>query len=311
MAAYVFKRLFQGLIVVIGVTLIVFLIIHLIPGDPARTRLGIKATPAAVKRLDHELGLDKSLPAQYFTYLGNLLHGDLGTSLTQHTSVSSLIGPRVVPSLILVIYAIMLSLILAVPMAIFSALRRNRFPDHIVRALSVLMYSIPSFWLGLMLAVIFGLDLHIFPTSGLEQSFPGGYAKTLTLPAITVAFITTPVIVQVLRNSMVDALQSENVAAAHARGLDQRRVTRRYVLRSSLTASVTFIGISVATLLSFAVIVEQVFALPGLGSLLISSVFARDYPTVQGLTLVFGIVVVLANIAADISYGLLDPRVRL
>jgi peptide/nickel transport system permease protein len=311
MGRYLIRRLLQGLLVLFGVTLVVFVVIHLVPGDPGRAILGPKASPAAVNRLNEELGLNQSLPAQYLEYLGNLLRGDLGHSITSHVSVGHLIGPRVLPSLALVAFALTISLLLAVPLAILSALRANRLPDHLIRSASVLMYAIPSFWLGLMLAVLFGLQLGIFPTSGFDDSFPSGLIQTLTLPAVTVAFITTPVILRILRSSMIDTLRSEFVTAARARGLREGRILLRYVLRDSLTASVTFIGIAMGTLLSFAVVVEQVFALPGLGSLLVTSVLARDYPTVQSLTLIFAVAVVLANLGADLTYRLLDPRVRL
>ena len=311
MGRYLARRLMQGLLVLLGVTLIVFLVIHWIPGDPGRAILGPKASPDAVARLDAELGLDQSLPAQYLEYLGDLAHGDFGKSITAHTSVWSLIGPRILRSLALIVYAICISLVLAVPLAILSALRANRLSDHVIRSVSVLLYAIPSFWIGLMLAVLFGLELHVFPTSGFDGTFPTGLFQTLTLPAITVALITTPVILRILRSSMIDTLRSEFVTAARARGLQEARILRRYVLRDSLTASVTFIGVAMGTLLSFAVVVEQVFAFPGLGSLLVTSVLARDYPTVQSLTLIFAIVVVLANLGADLTYRLLDPRVRL
>lgn len=311
MVHYVARRLGQGILVLWGVTLVVFLIIHLVPGNPARQVLGPYAAPAAVRHLDHQLGLDKSLPEQYIAYMTGLLQGQLGESISAHTSVASLIGPRILPSVGLVVYAMLISLIVATPLAALSALTANRAPDHAVRIGAVIWYALPSFWFGLMLAVVFGLEFHVLPTSGFDASFPGGMLETLSLPAITTALITTPVIMRVMRSSMIETLQSEAVVAARARGLAGMRAFRRYVLRNSLTSTVTFTAIAVATLLSFSVVVEQVFAIPGLGTLLVTSVLARDYPTVQGLTIVFATAVVVANLVADLMYAVLDPRVRL
>lgn len=311
MAQYVARRLLQGLLVLWGVTLVVFVVIHLVPGDPGRSVLGSRVSAAAVARLDHQLGLDRSLPDQYLHYVGGLVHGDLGQSITAHASVGSLVGPRLLPSLALVAYAIGISLMLALPLGLLTAMRANQPVDHVVRLTSVVLYAIPSFWFGLMLAVVFGLKLQIFPTSGYDGSFPVGLLQTLTLPAVTIALFVFPVLMRLLRTSTIETLESEFVGAARARGLGGPRVLVRHVLRNSLTSSVTFIGASIGTLLSIALVVEQVFAFPGLGSLLVSSVLSRDYPTVQGLTFVFALIVVLGNLAADLMYVVLDPRVRL
>jgi peptide/nickel transport system permease protein len=308
---YIAGRLAQGLLVLFGVTLVVFLLIHVVPGDPGRTVLGTKASPAAVASLDHRLGLDQGIVAQYLHYMGHLFQGSLGTSITAFASVTSMIGARIVPTLALVAYAMALAVAIAIPLALIAALRANRLPDHVVRLVAVVLYAIPAFWFGLMLAVLFGLKWHIFPTSGYDGSFPMGLLRTLTLPAVTIALFVAPVIVRVLRASVIETLGADFTQAAKARGLGQRRVLTRHVLRSSLTATVTLLGVSIGQLVGLIVVVEQVFAFPGLGSLLVSSVLARDYPTVQGVTLIFALMVVLANLAADLMYVVLDPRVRL
>lgn len=311
MGRYVAGRLLQGLIVLWGVTLIVFLLIHFVPGDPGRTVLGTKATPGAVQRLDHRLGLDRSIVAQYGSYMSGLVQGNLGQSITEFASVTSLIGTRLVPTLALVAYAMALALVIAIPLALIAALRANRLPDHLVRLVAVVLYAIPAFWFGLMLAVLFGLKWHVFPTSGYDGSFPGGLFRTLTLPAVTIALFVAPVIVRVLRTSLIESLASDFAQAARARGLGSRRVLARHVLRSSLTSTVTLLGVSIGQLVGLIVVVEQVFAFPGMGSLLVSSVLARDYPTVQGVTLIFAVMVIIANLVADLMYVVLDPRVRL
>jgi peptide/nickel transport system permease protein len=311
MGRYVLGRLGQGLVVLWGVTLIVFLLIHFVPGDPGRAVLGTKASPAAVARLDHRLGLDNSIVTQYGDYVSGLAHGDLGTSITEFASVTSLIGSRLVPTLALVAYAVAVAIAIAIPLALIAALRVNRLPDHLVRLIAVVLYAIPAFWFGLMLAVLFGLKWHIFPTSGYNGSFPLGLLRTLTLPAVTIALFVAPVIVRVLRSSLIESLGSDFAQAARARGIGSRRVLVRHVLRSSLTATVTLLGVSIGQLVGLIVVVEQVFAFPGLGSLLVSSVLSRDYPTVQGVTLLFALLVVVANLMADLMYAVLDPRVRL
>jgi peptide/nickel transport system permease protein len=298
-------------VVLWGVTLVVFLLIHFVPGDPGRAVLGTKASPAAVAHLDHQLGLDRGIASQYGHYMGDLVQGNLGRSITAFATVTSLIGSRLVPTLALVAYAIAVAIALAIPLALIAALRANRLPDHLVRLVAVVLYAIPAFWFGLMLAVLFGLKWKVFPTSGYDGSFPMGLIRTLTLPAVTIALFVAPVIVRVLRTSLIESLGSDFAQAARARGLGSRRVLTRHVLRSSLTATVTLLGVSIGQLVGLIVVVEQVFAFPGLGSLLVSSVLSRDYPTVQGVTLIFALLVVVANLAADLMYVVLDPRVKL
>jgi peptide/nickel transport system permease protein len=311
MPGYILRRLGQGVIVLWGVTLVVFLLIHIVPGDPGRVLLGLRATPAAVRAVDDELGLNHPLAVQYLSYLGKLLRGNLGTSFSQHVSVVSLIGPRLVPSMLLVAYAVGLALSVAVPLAIIAALRADGATDHVVRFCSVAAYAMPPFWFGLLLALLFGLKWNILPTSGYDGGTVGATIRSLTLPAVTMALYTAPVLLRLMRTSILETLASDFVTAARARGLGKRRIMIKHVLRNSLATTVTFIGVSVGSLLGLAVVVEQVFAIPGLGSLLVTAVGDRDFPTVQGLALVFACAVVLANLVADLTYGVIDPRVRL
>lgn len=310
MARYLAGRLLQGLFVLWGVTIVVFVLIHLVPGDPGRLILGSRVSPQAVAHLDHKLGVDRSMPEQYVRYLGDLVRGNLGASITQHTAVSNLISPRMAPSLLLIGYSIVIALLVAVPLALLSAIRANLFADHVVRLTSVMLLSIPSFWLGLMLAVVLGLELGWFPTSGYNGGSPVELFKTLTLPALAIGLSVVPGIMRLLRSSIVESLQAEFVEAARARGLGGTRVLVRHVLRTSLTSTVTLIAASIGGLLSGTLVVEQVFAIPGLGSLLVDSVSGRDYPTVQALTFIFTVFVVIGNLVADLTYFVLDPRVR-
>jgi peptide/nickel transport system permease protein len=299
-------------VVLFGVTLVVFFMVHLIPGDPGRQILGSRATTAQVAALDHRLGLDRSLVAQYEDFASGLVRGDFGQTISgTRRPVVDAIVPRIMPTLLLGIYSIVLTIMLAVPVAIISALRANRLADHLIRGTSVVFYAVPEFWFGVLLAMLFGLQLHFFPTSGYSSVFPSGTLETLTLPAVTLALAGFPILARILRASMIENLSAEFVVAAHARGLSKGRVLLRYTLRNSLTSSLTFVGISLGALVGGAVVVEQVFGIAGLGSLLISSVSARDYPTVQALTLLFAVAVLAGNLLADLGYGALDPRVRL
>jgi peptide/nickel transport system permease protein len=311
MARYLFGRILQGVGILLGVSVLTFLLVRLTPGDPGRLVLGPRATSAAVAHLDRSLGLDRSIPAQYLSYLAHLLRGNLGMSLTQHTSVLSIIAPRLAPTVIMVGYSLLLGLGVAVPLATIAAVRQDSRTDHAIRLGTVLCYAMPPFWFGLLLALVLGLDLHLFPTSGYDSASVSAILRTLTLPALTLAIYTAPVYVRTLRSSVTASLGSDFVEAARARGLAPARILGKHVLRNSLTATITLAGISCGTLLSLAVVVEQVFGIPGLGSELVQSVTLRDYPVVQGLALVFATAVVLANLAADILQAVVDPRVRL
>jgi peptide/nickel transport system permease protein len=308
---WIFSRLLQSCIVVMGVSVLTFLLVHLVPGNPGRIALGPFASNEAVERLDIQVGLKGSVVSQYLHYLGNLLHGDLGTSIANRISVTSEIAGRIVPSLLLISYAIVISLLIAVPLALIAALRADRGADYLVRVFSVFTYALPPFWFGLLLSLLLGLRWHVFATSGFDDSSITGIFRTLTLPALTLSLYVAPLLVRTLRASLVAAFNAEQVQAANARGLSAGRVIVRYVLRNSLLSSVTLLGVMIGILLSITVVVEQIFAIPGLGSLLVSAVDARDYPVVQGLTLIFALAVILANLSADLMYAILDPRVRL
>jgi len=308
--AYLLKRAVQAIPVLIGISLAAFILIHLVPGDPAKIILGAKATPKAVATLNEQLGLDRSLPAQYIDFITGSVHLDFGESITQKVSVGSIIGPRVLVTFWLMLYSVAVSIVVAVPLAVLSALRRNRPADHGIRLFTMLTFAMPSFLLGLLLILIFGLDLGWFPTSGYGEG-AGGHFRSLTLPAFTVGLYLAPILLRTLRVGIIETLGTEYIEAARARGLSQRRVVLKHVLRNSLVSTVTVLGLNIGFLLSGLVIIENVFALPGLGSELVSSIVSRDYPTIQALTLVFGVAVIAINLLTDLAYAALDPRVRL
>jgi peptide/nickel transport system permease protein len=307
---YLLRRAAQAVPVLIGITLAAFVIIHLVPGDPAKIVLGARATPSAVATLNHQLGLDKSLPTQYFDFVKGAVQLDFGESITKHDSVGALLGSRIPVTAFLLLSAVLVSVIVAVPLAVLSALRKNRIPDHVIRLFSMLTFAMPSFLLGLLLILLFALNLHWLPTSGYGEGF-SGHLRGLTLPGITVGLYLAPILLRTLRVGIIETLGTEFVEAATARGLSPSRIVLKHVLRNSLVSTITVLGLNIGFLLSGLVIIENVFSLPGLGSELVSAIGTRDYPTIHALTLIFGVAVVAINLLTDLLYAVLDPRVRL
>jgi peptide/nickel transport system permease protein len=308
--AYILRRLVQAIPVLFGVTLIVFFMIHLVPGDPARTMLGVHATPRRVAALHREWGLDRSVPEQYWIYLKRVLHGNLGTSLFYRVSTASLITGRLPVTLWLIAYGTVLSIVIALPLATLAATRKDRPADQAVRAVPLVGLGFPPFWLGIMLLLAFGLHLgRLFPVGGYGNGFVG-HLHSMFLPALTVALGISPLLIRSLRASLLQVLESDYVTTARSKGLSERRVLARHALRNAVVSTVAVLGVNIAFLIGATVVIEQVFALPGIGQLMLNSIFQRDFPVVQGVTLVFGILVVLVYLATDVLHSLLDPRVR-
>jgi peptide/nickel transport system permease protein len=296
--------------VLLGVTVLVFFMIHLVPGDPARTMLGVHATPKRVAALHREWGLDRSVPEQYWLYLKRLLHGNLGSSLFYRVSTSSLIRGRLPVTLWLIAYGTLLSIVIALPLATVAATRKDRAADHAVRAVPLVGLGFPPFWLGIMLLLAFALHLgRLFPVGGYGTGFLG-HLHSMFLPALTVAIGISPLLIRSLRASLLQVLESDYVTTARSKGLSERRVIARHALRNAVVSTVAVLGVNIAFLVGTTVVIEQVFALPGIGQLMISSILQRDFPVVQGVTLVFGVMVVLVYLATDVLHSMLDPRVR-
>lgn len=310
MSEFLRKRLLEVIPVLIGITLACFALIHLVPGDPARILLGSRATPPAVAALHAQLGLDRSLPAQYWDFVSGAAHLSFGSSFQFRQPVADVIGPRILPSLFLIAYALAIALLIAVPLAIASARRRDGWPDHLVRLLTTTTFAMPSFWLGLLLAYVFALKLRVLPTSGYGDT-PLQHFKSLTLPAITIALWISAPLLRSLRTNLIDNLDAEYTEATRARGLSEARVLLKHVMRNSIVSTVTLMSLLIGALLSGTVVVENVFSIPGLGSLLVGAVTARDFPVVQALALLFGFTVVFVSLATDLVYAAIDPRVRL
>jgi peptide/nickel transport system permease protein len=306
---FVYRRLLLLIPTVLGVTIITFFMIHLIPGDPARTILGIHATPRAIAILHREWGLNRPLASQYWLFMDRLVHGNLGISLYYNVPVWGLITSHLPATLWLICYAAVLAVIISVPLAMIAASRKDAVRDHIVRAVPLLGLGMPAFWLALILQTEFGVRYRLFPVTGYGAGLLG-HLHSMFLPAVTVAIALCPVVIRSLRASMLNVLGADYVTTARAKGVPGPRLFIRHVLRNAVIPAVTVLGINIGFLIGGTLIVEQVFALPGIGALMINSIFSRDFPVVQGIALTFGIMVVLVNLLTDVAYASLDPRVR-
>jgi peptide/nickel transport system permease protein len=308
--AYLGRRVAQIIPVLLLVTVIVFFMIHLIPGDPAVTMLGSRATPDALARLREQLGLDQALPTQYALFMRNLGSLNLGQSIHYKVPVTQLVVQRLPITLALAAYTLVLTVLITVPLALFAALNQNRLGDHIVRFVGMLALTTPSFWIAILLLILFSVKLRIFPVGGLEKNLPG-LIRSLFLPALTLAFGLIAPLTRTLRASLIDVLQTDYVSFARAKGLSERKVLLRHVVRSGLIPMISLLGVNLSLLIGGTVVVEKVFSLPGAGALIVESIFARDYPVIQALALTFALIVILINLFTDVIYAALDPRITL
>ena len=310
MTRFITGRLLELVPVVLLMSVVAFMLIHLVPGDPARATLPKTATPHEIEQRREELGLNKPLITQFARFVGGAVVLNFGRSTATGEEVRSIIARRAIPSLLLVAYSVIVMMVIAIPLGVLAAIRRGRLADQGIRIASTVTMVMPSFWLALLLIIVVSVHLGWLPTSGYGDTFPQHIVR-LTLPAITMGLALFPVIMRLLRSSMIETMQKEYVEAAKSRGFSASSVMFKHVLRNSSTSAVAVTGLLLGILLSATVLVEEVFAIPGLGSLLVTAVQDRDFPLVQALTLVFGIAMVLSSLLADVLLGVLDPRVRL
>jgi peptide/nickel transport system permease protein len=307
---YTLRRLVSLIPVLLGISLIVFFLIRLIPGDPAATLLGSHATPQAVQMLRAQLGLNQPLWTQYLTFLINLFQGNLGYSYVYDSSVSGLISTSLPTTLWLLVSGTACTLLIAVPLAVLAAARSGGAADAVIRAVPVVGLGLPAFWLGIMLILVFGLKLGWFPVGGFGEDLAGHF-RSMVLPGITISLTLAPILIRSLRASMIDVLGSDYIVTAQAKGISTARVVFGHALRNAAVSSVTVLGVNIAYLTGSTLVVERVFSLPGIGQQMINSILGRDFPTVQGITLVFAIMVVAVNLLTDVTHAALDPRVKL
>ncbi|WP_128292166.1 ABC transporter permease [Afifella aestuarii] len=314
MTAYIGRRLLAAIPVLFGLSIIVFLIIAAIPGDPATAILGSYATPENVERLNRQLGLDRSLPEQYLVWIGNVLQGDFGRSYSLNRPVIDEVLERFRATLILAGTSLVLCSIFGLLAGIVSAVRQFGWTDRIITFLVLIGISIPSFWLGLLLILVFAVDLRWLPASGMEAIYGGGgpldLAKHLILPATTLAVVATGVIARMTRASMLEVLRQDYIRTARAKGLSERRVIYRHAFKAALVSVIPVIGIQAGFVLGGAVYIETVFQWPGIGDMLVKAISTRDVLLVQGGVFVVAASYVLFNLAADVVQAMLDPRLK-
>lgn len=314
MAAYILKRLVAAIPVLFGLTIIVFLIMAMIPGDTATAILGSYATPENVEKLNRDLGLDKSLPQQYFIWLGNLLQGDMGRSYSLNRPVLDEVVERFSATMILAGTSLVLCSIFGLLAGVVSAVRQFGWTDKIVTFLVLIGISTPSFWLGLLLILAFAVKLQLFPASGMFAIYGGGdlpdLIHHLVLPALTLSVVATGVIARLTRTSMLEVLRQDYIRTARAKGLAERKVIAKHAFKAALVSVIPVIGIQAGFVMGGAVYIETVFQWPGIGSMLVKAISTRDLLLVQGGVLFVAAAYVLFNLAADIVQTMLDPRLR-
>lgn len=312
MLTFITRRLVATIPVLLLVSLGVFLLIHMVPGDPVDVMLGESQDPVARESLRKELGFDQPVYVQYLNWLGNIAHGDLGRSVRTHQSVVQNVAQRIRPSLELAVFAMLIALLIAVPLGIFTAAHRNSPVDTAGTGFVLFGICMPNFVLALLLIFVFGVSLHWLPISSYADPLedPVNGLKALTLPALTLGMALAAVIARTLRSSLLETLSEDFIRTARAKGLDEAAVMTRHALKNALIPVVTVLGLQFGTLIGGAVITEYIFALPGIGRLVVDAIFARDYPLVQGVVLVITVGFIVTNLLVDIVYGWLDPRIR-
>ena len=299
-------------IVLLGVMVVTFGLILLVPGDPVRIALGTRYSPETYEALRAASGLDQPVLVQFFSYLGNALTGDLGVSFRSGEPVTALLLARLPATASLALAGVLVGLLIAVPAGIWSALREGRLSDAIIRVTSQVGVSIPDFWMGILLITLFSSTLGWLPSSGYVpfSEDPVEWARRLVLPAVTVGVVSGSIMTRFIRSAVLDAAASGWVRTARSKGLARPTVLRRHVLRNALVPVITIVGIQMATLLGGVIVVEVVFAWPGLGRLTYEAVAARDYPVIQGAVLLMGTLFLLINLLVDVLYAVVDPRIR-
>ena len=310
--AYLLQRLLLAVLVVLGVTLVVFLIIQLVPGDPARVSLGVQATDELVQARRERLGLNRPLLEQYVSWVTNALHGDFGVSIITGQPVAPQIVQRLPATLQLATLALLIGVIIAFPLGILSAVRPGSVLDTLASILSQLGVAVPDFWMAILLVLLFSSTLDLLPPSGYTpiDVDAGDWLRHMILPALTAGLISASIQTRFIRSAMLEVMQQNYIQTARAKGLREWVVISRHALRNALITVVTILGLQVAALLSAVVVIEIVFSLPGLGRLTLDAVLHRDYPLVQGTVFVMALLVTGVNLAVDMLYFFLDPRIE-
>jgi peptide/nickel transport system permease protein len=304
MAVYVLQRLFQTLVLLVLISVVVFVLVRLIPGDPALVLLGNTATPAEIARARAQWGLDRPLHVQYLLFVANALQGNLGRSLVWSVPATRFVGSHLPATFELAIAATLIATVVSFPLGVLAAAAPHGWVDRLGAGLSIFLQSVPTFWFGLMLIMVFAVGLGWLP------AFGAGAWPHLVLPSVTLSILFIPLLTRLVRSTLLDVLAQDYIRTARAKGLSELSVIWRHGLRNALIPVITVVGLQFGTLLGGAVITEAVFAWPGVGSLSIQALFNRDYPIVQTTVLYLAVIFAVINLVVDISYGFLDPRIR-
>ncbi len=308
---YVLTRIGHSLVVLLGVTLVVFAIVHLVPGDPIRIAMGTRFDPDVYAALREASGLDRPLPEQYVSYLTNAVQGNLGVSFRSGQPVTVMLMDRLPATVSLAAVGIVIALLVSFPLGIISAIRNGGVLDSVVRAISQFGVSLPNFWLGMLLILLFSSVLGWLPPSGYESftSDPLQWLKHVIMPATTVGVVAGSILTRYVRSSVLETLSQDHVRTAHSKGLPGRMILGRHVVRNALVPVITVTGTQIASILGGVIVVEVVFAWPGLGLLVYDAVQARDYPLLQGAVLLIAVIFLVVNLIVDLLYAKVDPRI--
>lgn len=307
---FILYRPLQLVPVLVGISIITFMLMQAVPGDPVRTMLGEKATESVVAAMRARYGLDQPVYVQYFIYVKNLFIGDFGHSIVFKVPVIDLLGRRITATLFLITYATLLAIMVTLPLSIMSAVNRGKLADNIIRAVTTVGLGFPAFWVGIMLIITLSVWAGLFPVAGYGEGF-WQHLHYLFLPALTIASALSAILIRTMRASLIETLNADFITAARAKGLPKNWVFYRHVLRNSLIPAINLLGVNIGWLIGGTVVVESVFSVPGLGQLMVQSIFARDYFVVQSLTLCFACATVVVSFVVDVITVTLDPRIRL
>jgi len=310
---YILRRIGQAVVVLLGVTILVFILQHLLPGSIARAIIGPRASQSQIAAFNHEYGLDRPLPVQYLSFLNQMIHGNLGYSFKQNMSVNSIVIHDLPNDILLVGGSLVLALLIAIPLGIAQAVRRNKLTDYTATGVSFVLYSMPAYLLGLLLISVFAVNLRLLPAEAPQASTITGVLSDpagLILPIATLTLVTCALFSRYMRSSAIENLAQDYIRTARAKGLGQMAILSRHLLRNSLIPVVTLVGLSLPSILTFGLIVEELFNFPGIGLAYYNAAVNGDYPVVFGVTVLVALATVLGNLFADVAYAVLDPRVR-
>ncbi|MBM4340680.1 MAG: ABC transporter permease [Deltaproteobacteria bacterium] len=312
MAAYLLKRTLILIITLLLVSIVIFAILMVIPGDPAQIILGINATPETLRSLRQQMGLDRPVIVQYLSYMKHLALGDLGRSITYDVSITSLIFSRLQVTVPLTILSMIFALLISIPTGIYSSLHRNRMGDYGIMVFSQIGLAVPAFWAGILLILLFAVTLHWLPAGGFQtwQVNPFKALQSLLLPAFSLGFVRAAVLTRMTRSSMLEVLGEDYIRTARSKGLSKTMVVYKHAFRNAIIPVVTIVGLQAGDLLAGAIIIENVFHLPGVGRLVFEAIGQRDLPVIQGVVLLIAVMIVIINFVIDVAYRYLDPRIR-